>query len=290
MRKLVLSITTAASIAAFTTPLMAQDDEMVELTTSHQTVIEAAGAMLLAAANSKLEEMVNLTPGDIITGDMVRAAVRGKGWGTIRGISRAAREEVFDQFQCTIFTHFPNPESECNLMLGYEAPHLNERYTDVSRLPSQLPAFSREMRQLIFGVGRTYLKSPENLRAVYELHVDVAVDEFNTLFFEGQQEFRLLLQSMLTAVEESRNNESQDLLEAATKARRELSNISDRDSTAYQEARAVLEAAESARDNVIADIASLEFINRRYVEGGPDLVTAYEEIFRDMLSRISTGN
>ena len=87
MRHLLIVIATFLA-----TPLMAQTidvevEPVVELTETHQAVIDAAGNMLLAAAESKLAEMANLTPENFLTEDMVRArlrAYRDAGVNTLR--------------------------------------------------------------------------------------------------------------------------------------------------------------------------------------------------------------
>lgn len=292
MRTLILSI---AAVAALTNPANAQEPEketgldVIELTDQHQTVIDAAGNMLVAMTESKLAAMANLQPEDFISEDMVRAAVRGEGWGDWRSASWAAREQVFGEFQCSIFEHFERPDAECYRLLATEADKPNGSYARYSSLPAELPVLSRQMRQLIYGVGRTYLKSSENLQTVYEQHVNVAVDEFNRLFFADQEKFRSMLQTMITAIEESRDPQTTEVLQAVEQAEYELRNIPDRKDERYQPALETLRDARTARDETISDLLSLEFINRRFIEGGPDLVTAYEEIFTDLLGRVTSN-
>jgi len=290
MRFKILSI---AAIAAFTFPAFAQETEepVIELTETHQGVIDAAGNMLVALAESKLADMANLQPQDFITDDMIRAAVRGYGWGTLRGKSRGAREHVFTHYQCSIFTHFENPSNKCRGMLGSESSEPNDRYAGQSSLPAELPMLSRQMRQQIYAVGRGYLKSPENLRTTYDTHVDVMVDEFNQLFFVDQQEFRAMLKTILTVIKESRDPTIAELLAAEQKAVRDLRFHRQVDVTSekFDEAKVAHDTAVAAREEAVTDLPSLEFINRRSIEGGPDLVVMYEEIFTDLLARVSAN-
>lgn len=262
----------------------------MEQSNSDRSVLTAAGNMLVTLAESKLADMANLQPQDFITEDMIRAAVRGESWGNWRGASWAAREYVFDQYQCSIFEHFEDANRYCNGILGYENTD-GSSYQKVYSLPGELPTLSLQMRQQIYAVGRTYLKSPENLRTTYDTHVDIAVDEFNRMFFAGQQRFRAMLETMLTAIEESRDPAVAELLEAEKKA---ISNYRyqlkvDSTSKKTEEAKTVRDAAVAARENTVNDLVSLEFINRRFIEGGPNLVAMYEEIFTNFLARVSAN-
>jgi hypothetical protein len=287
MRK-ILSIATAVALT-FNSATAQETEKVVELTETHQTIIDAAGSMLLAAAESKLASMADLSPDDFITEGLIRETIRSQLWGTWRGLSYPAREYVFDSYQCSIFSHFSAPGAVCNKLLAAESVTggASTYYTERSSLPNTLPVISLQMRKIIYSVGRTYLKTPDNLRAVYEKYADAAVDEFDKLFYVDQQEFKGTLEGMLTAIKESRNEALPALFSAQKKASQTLRYISDRESDSYEVATTAATEATETLNKEVSQMPNLEFILRRFTEGGPNLVAAYEEIFKDLLTRVT---
>ena len=277
----------------FSTP--AKSQEANELTSYDRELLSELGVILEARAKSKLSEMTTLEPSDIITESLIRSAMRLQyGRHDVRHVSRAAREHVFESYQCAIFEGFKNREKFCHDLRYEETNHVWREPTDRDfqwrlrgklAFPDEIRIAAFQMRKKIFAVGRNYLKNPENLRLVFDTHLDVILEEYSTFTFSEQQDFRDLIARLIVATDAQSDVELLAHLSEVRQAhgwegsgeatRLGWSYIADVNSSAGTEFK-----------EWETDVQSIEFIYRRSVDGGSSLVAMYKEILTELQGQI----
>ena len=246
------------------------------------------GWIVETRAERMLDSIRQLTANQIVSDEMVRAAVRNG--SHLRSASWAAREAVFTANQCQIFSvgFDKSVEEMClpaSMALYYEGTSHGEWVEENKGIPAfLLTDFFPQARAAIYETARSYLMTPAKVRAIYEAKYDVLVDEFQYLSDEDKQMFLGMLNVAIASFEQFRDDEPTRVkyahyirLENAWRA--DKSDSLDPFS-AWRGAGATLRA-------VVVDESFYLFAGRRHAEGGDDLVSAYIGIMRDLVSQLN---
>lgn len=256
----------------------------------HQEPIR--GWIVEMRAERMLNSIRTLTADQLITSEVVRAAVRGAhGWGPgSRSSSWAAREAVFMANQCQIFSvgFDRTVEDMClpaGMALYYEGTTHGEWVEENKGIPARLLTdFFPQARAAIYETARNYLMTPANVRAVYEAKRDVAIDEFRQLSDEDKQAFLRILNAAIASFEQFRDDESARVKYAHYIRLENAWRADESDSLdpfrAWRDAGATLHTA-------VTDESFYLFAGRRHAEGGDQLISAYIEIMRDLASQLN---
>jgi len=113
------------------------------------------------------------------------------------------------------------------------------------------------------------------------------VDEYQLLFFTEQQQFRQILMDMQTAIGEFNTDGVPDQLGELHNAMSmylQLHQI-DPNTDRTAESKSAFDQQREALQAKVHDLRTLEFIARRYEEGGPALLAAYDEVLADLIER-----
>lgn len=244
------------------------------------TLVGVARAMMLEQAESILTLISRLTPADLLTESLARAAVRDLAqYGpNFEGMSYGAREEMFAQFQCVLFEHYPEPEQACwaaRAFEGSEAEHVG--------IPKEIMPAISEMRTELYDLGRNYLAKPTNLQTTYIRFEGVMVEEFNHLAYRDQTTFIENMNAGRKTVSRFYEPVVQDAVKAYLAA--ELSFIISGGSS--EDARTAFVSARDTLDKLVDRPWAL-FLARRDHEGGPALVAAYGEVIVDFITALTT--
>jgi|GEM_PF-5598700 len=238
------------------------------------TLLAIARSMMTERANEAVEVIQQLTPADLLTKKLARAVVRDMDWPSIRGVTWAAREHVFDKYQCGVFSHYDDPKGACWTARAFE-----RSAAEHAGIPNEIMPAIRKMRSELYALGRLHMKSSENLRSIFEQVKPAMIYEFNQLFYGKQTQFVELLDAGLIALDEYSKQEVRDALETFLGAERQWRNNRDDENRKPYEA---MQAAEEALQELVDDVAFVLFWNRRHSEGGPALLEAYGDIITDL--------
>ena len=234
-----------------------------------------------------LDSIRKLTADQIITDEVVRAAVRDSRWSNLRGASWAAREAVFADHQCPIFNiGYEDVDEVCNTARYSERTIEGNVWYERVGIPVSIAPTIVAMRTELYRIGRVYLVSPANLRAVYEAKKGVVVDEFRRLSDEDKQKFKFLISAALESFSQFRDDEA---ARAKYASYIHLENVWRADKTDSLDPFSAWQDQGQALQERVADIDLYLFAGRRHAEGGDELVSAYIEIAYDLLGELAAA-
>lgn len=269
----------------------AQSEEVKELTSYDRELLNELSAILEKRANSKLSEMVGLDASDLITESLIRSVIAPQFSNfDVRHVSRAGREHVFEDYQCTIFEGFTNQADFCHSLRNAETDsvwreqserNFQWRLRGAPAIPDEIRIAAFQMRKKLFAVGRNYLKSPENLRGVFDTYLEVILEEYNALTFAEQQDFRDLIARLIVATDAQSDVE---LLAYLSEVRKSHGWEGSNEATDFGEAYIAEVNSTKGKEFVEweTDVQSVEFMYRRSVDGGSSLVAEYKEILTEL--------
>lgn len=247
-------------------------------------LLQAARGMLLERAQQALNAVRGLSPQQLLSEEVARAVVRDQRWGTLRGLTWAAREEVFTTYQCDIFAHHPDPDNTCWSARAFERSDAEHRGVPVEIMPA-----IRSMRTELYDLGRMHLMQPDNLQSTYERVRPAMIDEFSQLFYNEQQTFLSVINGGIVVAERLYEPTVVELVETylvAEAAWRRNSELPESlRSQNGPDHFGLMQAADVALSAEI-DSAWALFFNRRHAEGGPTLVNTYHEIMTDFFTAV----
>jgi len=242
------------------------------------------GWIVETRAEWALDSIHKLAADQIITDEVVKAAIRDNRWAGLRGMSRAAREAVFWEHQCPIFSMgYEDVFQTCDTARYSEGNTTRNPWYEDAGIPVSIAPTIAKMRTEIYRIARDYLMTPTNVRAVYEAKQRVIIDEFRQLSDEDKQAFLGMLNVAIASFEQFRDDESVRVKYAhyvrLEKVRQDES-YSDDSYAAWRDAGDTL--------NDSAKNASLYlFAGRRHAEGGDELVSAYIDIMSNLASQLN---
>lgn len=239
-------------------------------------------------ADWALDSVRELVADEVITDDVVRVAIRNG--SHLRSASWAAREEVFAEHQCYIFglELYDDAAKTCHEVHYYEGSDDPWVYKKTG-VPSAVTAeFLPETRKILFGIAREHLMTPANTWAVYRAKREVALDEFERLDTEAQENLVYTLIAGIGAFEQFRDDAA---ARAAWHKFLELENewmATDWGSDQYDAAWDAMQAQEEIFFPMLGEQRDLYlFAGRRHMEGGDELIDAYIEIGYDLIGHLS---
>lgn len=238
--------------------------------------------------DSALSKIYQLTADQLINDEVIRSAVRGGVDGYLYDVSRKVRETVFEQHQCPAFGlgMYDDVESVCYNARYSEGQTVDNYWYDELGIPLSIAEQIAEMRVVVYGIGREYLQTPENLQAVFNAKSDVAIDEFGKLSSDEKVAFTTLVVDIVSTLEEFLSDADARIAHAeylkAEEAWRASWDLEERTSVPYEY---MTEKGEQLR-GVVENMDLYLFVARRHAEGGDDLVTAYLDGMRKLLAQI----
>jgi hypothetical protein len=247
-------------------------------------LLQTARNMLQERAQEALETIRDISPQQLLSEEVARAVVSNLRWDTIRGLTWAAREEVFAMYQCGIFKYHPDQASACwsaRAFEGSDAEHVG--------VPIEIMPAIRSMRTELYNLGRMHLMQPSNLESVYQKVRPVMIDEFNLLFYTEQLRFLSALNIGITTAERLYEPTVVELVENFYAAEADWLRYSQLPESMRPEGDPnYFELKQVAADTLAAEIDSewVLFFNRRHAEGGPALVEKYLESMTDFFTAV----
>lgn len=238
-----------------------------------------------------MDSIRQLAADQIITDEVVRAAIRDNRWGNLRGASWAAREAVFMANQCLIFSvGFDESVEEMCLPEGkalYHEGSTNGAWVEEHEgIPAfLLTDFFPQARKAIFEIVRDYLMTRANVRATYEAKLDVALDEYRRLSDQDKQAFRELLLKAMEAFHQFLVDDDARTLYNEYMRLEDAWHANESDSL---EPLGAWEDAGVALRSAITDESFYLFAGRRHAEGGDELVLTYLEIIESFYLHVLT--
>lgn len=230
-----------------------------------------------------LDSIRTLTADQIITDEVVREVVRNR--FHLWSASRAAREAVFAEHQCQIFSIvYDDVEQICHVArYGEGVTTYNPWYERVG-IPVSIAPTIAEMRDEVYRIGRNYLMTPANVRAVYEAKRSIIAEEYHLLPDEGKQRLLELLSIAIAAFEQFRDDDTVSTLYSdyirLENAWRVRESAADPVLYEWVDAGAVFRTA-------VVDESLYLFAGRRHAEGGDELISTYIEIMQDLRATFS---
>jgi len=233
-----------------------------------------------------LDSIRQLIADQIVTDEVVQAAIRDNRWNNLRGASWAARWQMFNEHQCHIFDvgGYENIETTCNIARYSEGNTIRNSWYEDAGIPVSIAPTIAEMRTELYRIARNYLMTPANVRTVYEAKQSVIIDEYRQLSDEDKQAFLEMFNAAIASFEQFRDDELARVKYADSirleNEWREYEGYCCEVLSAWQDAERYL--AEH-----VSDLRLYQFAGRRHAEGGDELISAYIEIMRDLASQLN---
>lgn len=246
-------------------------------------------------ANNMLAQVKQLAADQIISDDVVRAAVRGTDEATLYGqlheASWAAREEVFSRYMDPIFsTGYDDPSKACKAVRYVDQMQMDpdgygKYYYQEAGVPATIAPQAKDIRTKIYDICRSYLKVPDNLQTIYTAKKAVAIDEFKQLPPNHQDDFRHLVAAIAVSFIQFRDNDSlrNDYLKYL-KLQEKITNKEHRTSaylSIFKEQQEMNRLGTELQDKIY-DTQLYQFVGRRYLEGGKPLLSSYIKCLTDL--------
>ncbi len=192
----------------------------------------------------------------------------------------------------------------------YEADESPSSYLTRSRLPRSTWNEWADTRYLIMQTAREHLSDPARLEAFYQAKLNIVVNEVNRLSMEERVELIEQLKAQLALFERFNDSAVRDALTELDEAVEDSSAAFRRyaaDEITWDEYRVFMEAREAAKDQLDRTIGHCEtrsfesgntyeycpgeyeirFANRRFAEGGQELVDTWIRLGYDLLEQFN---